>query len=135
MQVFQALMYPYSPALLQRIARAHSRRAEAHVAAVSLPPPPATVMHATKRLSVGYVSGGFDSHVIGYLVNRALELHDRRRFRVVVYPLLVKGDKSADFPVVEHVRWAAVSLSWLGEPVCVYVKSLHTCPYMCSVKS
>jgi predicted O-linked N-acetylglucosamine transferase (SPINDLY family) len=63
-----------------------------------------------------YVSVAFVGNVVGYLVNRAIERHDRLRFDVAAYSLR-PTPPAADTERPQTERWADLgALSWQGAP-------------------
>ena len=80
---------PVSPFVLlsQPTTRAEQRRAaEAWIAALTRPPPPAPPrLLSGARLKLAYLSADFHTHATAYLTAGMFEAHDRRSFEVIAY--------------------------------------------------
>lgn len=76
-----------TPAELLKVARNHSRRAQA--AASSLPIPLVTVPPhpPSQKLRIGYLSADFHTHATSVLAAQLFEAHDRNRFQIYGYSM------------------------------------------------
>ena len=86
---FNALALPVSPDEQLAIARRFAR--DYPVPASSGPAAPALPSHG-RRLRIGYVSSGFHTHPITYLLTELWERHDRNRLEVYAYSVGVNED-------------------------------------------
>lgn len=55
------------------------------------------------RITIGYFSADFRDHVIGRLIVRILELHDRSRFKVIAYDQITPSDHKKDDAVRRRI--------------------------------
>jgi predicted O-linked N-acetylglucosamine transferase (SPINDLY family) len=83
--IFMASPLDPSPAALQQLVRGHSTEAMPPVA--SLLERPRQPSDGKRKIRVGYLSGDFGEHPIGYLIGEMLEAHDRSRFELFGYSL------------------------------------------------
>lgn len=83
------------------------------------PPVPTPPHYPRPRLKIGYVSTAYAGNVVGYLLNRAVELHDRARVEVFCYDLkTISAEQVSEMPRVEHFVEVG-TLRWPG-----------TCPHL-----
>ncbi len=61
-----------------------------------------THAQSDRRLNIGYVSGDFGTHPVGYLVQDVLQNHDQDKFKIHCYSMMRGSD-----PITEAIRAAA----------------------------
>lgn len=89
-----AMAYFDDVGLVRRACEAWYERFRAKQPVVRLPPAPA---YRHDRLRVGYVSGDFRMHAVGFLIAELFEHHDRARFEVIGF----------DFSTTDSSPWRA----------------------------
>jgi protein O-GlcNAc transferase len=82
-----------TPEDLLRESRDWERR---QLAGITLMPAPATSADPERRLRIGYVSGDFRRHPVGYFLDGVLASHDREHFEIFCYANQSYGDDLTD---------------------------------------
>ncbi len=92
------------------LATAHREFAERHAVALSRAcRPHDNVRDPARRLRLGFVSGDFGCHPVGYFLVRALENLDRQKFQVLCYSDVAKDDPIASRLYRAATEWRDVA--------------------------
>ncbi len=95
-----AYLCPYlgfSPALHREVLEMLAARFPKPPLLPPLPAPALVARRGERPLHIGYVSTGFGNHAIGHVTRTLYAAHDRARFRVFGYPLVIRGEDETGY--------------------------------------
>lgn len=90
---FRALSLPIAPDVLRRIAEGFSKRFTFGLKADAIHRHPRPHRQSGRKLRIGYLSGDFNQHAVGFLLNNLFSHHDRSSFEIFSYSLRSANDE------------------------------------------